>query len=122
MTDSSQKIKLIKFLKITAGSFVIVILLLFTAASLRILSLDVNVGLQLAQWEKTNNITLVIDDHQREELLTNFKGNVPPVTLRVSVIVTEDMFILCVCSSRSHPDPHGVSLGDGDQHHRAAAV
>uniref|UniRef100_A0A3Q3G0C4 Peptidase M20 domain containing 1, tandem duplicate 1 n=1 Tax=Labrus bergylta TaxID=56723 RepID=A0A3Q3G0C4_9LABR len=36
-------------------------------------TLDVNVGLQLAQWEKTNNVSLVIDHHQREELLANFK-------------------------------------------------
>lgn len=48
-------------------------MLLFSIAFLRTLSLDVNVGLQLARWEKTNNISLVIEQHQREELLTNFK-------------------------------------------------
>uniref|UniRef100_A0A3P9J3P6 Peptidase M20 domain containing 1, tandem duplicate 2 n=1 Tax=Oryzias latipes TaxID=8090 RepID=A0A3P9J3P6_ORYLA len=45
----------------------------FTIASIRTFSLDVNVGLQLARWEKTNNILLVIDHHQREELLAKFK-------------------------------------------------
>lgn len=75
MTDSGTKYKIFKFLKIVIGSFAITILLLFTVASLRTLSLDVNAGLQLARWEKTNNISLVIDHHQREELLENFKGN-----------------------------------------------
>uniref|UniRef100_A0A8D0AJ96 Peptidase M20 domain containing 1, tandem duplicate 1 n=1 Tax=Sander lucioperca TaxID=283035 RepID=A0A8D0AJ96_SANLU len=62
-----------KCLKIIISSFLIAVLLLFTIASIRTLSLDVNVGLQLARWEKTNNISLVIDHHQREELLANFK-------------------------------------------------
>lgn len=75
MTDSGPKFKIFKFVKIIISSFVIIALLLFTTASIRTLSLDVNVGLQLAHWEKTNNISLVIDHHQREELLANFKGN-----------------------------------------------
>ncbi|XP_035511775.1 N-fatty-acyl-amino acid synthase/hydrolase PM20D1.2 [Morone saxatilis] len=73
MTDSGPKFKIFKFLKIIFSSFIITILLLFTIASLRTLSLDVNVGLQLAQWEKTNNISFAIDHHQREELLAHFK-------------------------------------------------
>ncbi|XP_038577961.1 N-fatty-acyl-amino acid synthase/hydrolase PM20D1.2-like [Micropterus salmoides] len=71
MTDSGPKFKIFKFLKIMFSSFVITVLLLFTIASIRTLSLDVNH--QLAHWEKTNNISLVIDRHQREELLTHFK-------------------------------------------------
>ncbi|XP_051805274.1 N-fatty-acyl-amino acid synthase/hydrolase PM20D1.2-like [Acanthochromis polyacanthus] len=73
MPDAGLKSKIFKFLKIIFCSFLITVLLLFTVASIRTLSLDVNVGLQLARWEKTNNISLVIDHHQREELLTNFK-------------------------------------------------
>ncbi|XP_028438431.1 N-fatty-acyl-amino acid synthase/hydrolase PM20D1.2 [Perca flavescens] len=73
MTDSGPKFKIFKCLKIIISSFVITVLLLFTIASIRTLSLDVNVGLQLARWEKTNNISLVIDHHQREELLSHFK-------------------------------------------------
>lgn len=73
MTDSGPKFRVFKFLKIIISSLVLTVLLLFTIASLRTLSLDVNVGLQLARWEKTNNISLVIDQHQREELLANFK-------------------------------------------------
>ncbi|KAF3860765.1 hypothetical protein F7725_001020, partial [Dissostichus mawsoni] len=67
------KVKIFKFLKIVISSFLIAALLLFTIASIRTLSLDVNVGLQLARWEKTNNLSLVIDHHQREELLANLK-------------------------------------------------
>lgn len=77
MTESGQKFKIFKFLKIVISSLLIAALLLFTIASIRTLSLDVNVGLQLARWEKTNNLSLVIDHHQREELLANFKGNIP---------------------------------------------
>ncbi|XP_042263925.1 N-fatty-acyl-amino acid synthase/hydrolase PM20D1.2-like [Thunnus thynnus] len=73
MTDSGQKFKILKFLKIIFVSFLIIILVLCTIASIRTFSLDVNVGLQLAHWEKTNNISLVIDHKQREELLANFK-------------------------------------------------
>ncbi|XP_010780815.1 N-fatty-acyl-amino acid synthase/hydrolase PM20D1.2 [Notothenia coriiceps] len=73
MTESGQKLNIFKFLKIVISSFFIAALLLFTIASIRTLSLDVNVGLQLARWEKTNNLSLVIDHHQREELLANFK-------------------------------------------------
>ncbi|KAK5863920.1 hypothetical protein PBY51_000907 [Eleginops maclovinus] len=73
MTESGQKFKIFKFLKIVICSFLITCLLLFTIASIRTLSLDLNVGLQLARWEKTNNISLVIDHHQREELLAHFK-------------------------------------------------
>ncbi|XP_038138572.1 N-fatty-acyl-amino acid synthase/hydrolase PM20D1.2 [Cyprinodon tularosa] len=71
MADS--KIQAWKFLKIIVFTFFITVLLLFTSATIRTLSLDVNVGLQLARWEKSNNISLVIDQHQREELLAKFK-------------------------------------------------
>lgn len=69
------KFKICKFLKILIGSLAAGTVLLFTVAALRTLSLDVNAGLQLAQWEKTDNISLVIEQHQREQLLANFRGN-----------------------------------------------
>ncbi|XP_041860888.1 N-fatty-acyl-amino acid synthase/hydrolase PM20D1.2 [Melanotaenia boesemani] len=71
MTDS--KLRVFKFVKVFIGSLFLAVLVLFTVASIRTLSLDVNVGLKLARWEKTNNISLVIDRHQREELLANFR-------------------------------------------------
>ncbi|KAG7221559.1 hypothetical protein INR49_017090, partial [Caranx melampygus] len=73
MTESGQKFKIFKFLKIIFCSFLITVSLLLTIASIRTLSLDVNAGLHLAKWEKTKNISLVIDNHQREELIANFK-------------------------------------------------
>lgn len=79
MTDSGPKFKIVKFLKIIIVTSVITTLVLFTVAALRTLSLDINVGLQLARWEKTNNLSLVIDQHQKEELLAKFKGNFPQV-------------------------------------------
>ncbi|XP_041801852.1 N-fatty-acyl-amino acid synthase/hydrolase PM20D1.2 [Chelmon rostratus] len=90
MTEPRPKFKIFKFLKIILSSFAITILLLFTVACLRTLSLDVNVGLQLARWEKTNNISLVIDHHQREELLANFKEaiRIPTVSFSETEINT----------------------------------
>uniref|UniRef100_A0A4W6DLU1 Peptidase M20 domain containing 1, tandem duplicate 2 n=1 Tax=Lates calcarifer TaxID=8187 RepID=A0A4W6DLU1_LATCA len=90
MTESGPKFKIVKFLKIIIGSFLITVLLLFTIASIRTLLLDVNVGLQLAHWEKTKNLSLVIDGHQREELLTNFKGaiRIPTVSFSETEINT----------------------------------
>lgn len=73
MTESKPKIW--KFFKIIVSSLLIIVLMLFTGAAIRTLSLDVNVGLQLAHWEKSNNIALVINQHDREQLLANFKGN-----------------------------------------------
>ncbi|KAL3974750.1 MFS transporter (glycerol-3-phosphate transporter) [Sarotherodon galilaeus] len=73
MTESGSKLRIFKILKIIISSLLITVLLLFTIAAIRTLSLDVNAGLQLAHWEKTNNKSLVIDHHQREELLANFK-------------------------------------------------
>lgn len=74
MTDSAQKFKIFKFLKIIICSFLITVSLLLTIASIRTLSLDVNAGLQLAEWEKTKNLSLAIDQQQREELIAIFKG------------------------------------------------
>lgn len=84
MTESGSKLRIFKFLKIIISSLLIAVLLLFTIAAIRTLSLDVNAGLQLAHWEKTNNKSLVIDHHQREELLANFKG------IRSRVVVDVD--------------------------------
>lgn len=89
MTDSGPKFKIVKFLKIILVTSVITTLVLFTVAALRTLSLDVNVGLQLARWEKTNNLSLVIDQQQKEELLAKFKGNFPAGSLgQLRVAVT----------------------------------
>lgn len=50
-------------------------ILLFSVATVRTLTLEVNAGLQLAQWENTVNIIWDIKKHQREELISRFKGN-----------------------------------------------
>lgn len=73
MTDSGHRLKILKFLKIIFSSFLITVVVLLTIASIRTFSLDVNAGLQLANWEKTSNISFSIDQHQREQLFANFK-------------------------------------------------
>lgn len=83
MTEPRAKFRIFRFLKLIVLSLVFVTVLVLAAASLRTLSLDVNVGLQLADWEKTNNVSLVIDQNRREELLANFKGTLLSVAMRV---------------------------------------
>ncbi|XP_027876762.1 N-fatty-acyl-amino acid synthase/hydrolase PM20D1.2 isoform X1 [Xiphophorus couchianus] len=73
MAMMETKNKIWTFLKVIVSSLLIAALVLFTAATIRTLSLDVNVGLQLAHWEKSKNISLVIDEPHREKLLGNFK-------------------------------------------------
>lgn len=65
---------MVRWLKVVVSSLIGTAGLLFTIATIRTLSLDPNGGLQLARWEKTN-MSLVLDEHQRQELLANFKGN-----------------------------------------------
>ncbi|KAL6119289.1 pm20d1 [Pungitius sinensis] len=84
MTDSGTKFKMLKLLKLILSGFLIAVSLLLTIASIRTLSLDVNVGMQLARWEKTNNVSLVISQQQREELLANFKEAVRIPTVSFS--------------------------------------
>lgn len=130
MTDSGPKFKVVKFLKIISVSFGVFLLLLFTAAFLRTLSLDVNAGLQLARWETRNNISLAIDPRQREELLANFKGK-----RRLRIMAADgskydeeaaidgrqvDGSVCLTCRGRA--DPHRVVLRAGHQHHRAGGV
>uniref|UniRef100_A0A8K9UU97 Peptidase M20 dimerisation domain-containing protein n=1 Tax=Oncorhynchus mykiss TaxID=8022 RepID=A0A8K9UU97_ONCMY len=73
MTERSAKLNILKFVKIVSFSLLLVILAFFVAATVRTLTFDVNAGLQLAHWEKTNNIASDINQHQREELLSNFR-------------------------------------------------
>ncbi|XP_030589174.1 N-fatty-acyl-amino acid synthase/hydrolase PM20D1.2 [Archocentrus centrarchus] len=90
MADSGSKFRIFKFLKIIICSLLITGLFLFTIASIRTFSLDVNAGLQLAHWEKTNNISLAIDHSQREQLLTHFKEaiRIPTVSFSETEINT----------------------------------
>lgn len=90
MTDKGPKFKILKFLKIIFSSLFIIVLVLFTAATIRTFTLDVNVGLQLSHWEITNSTPLIIDPDQREELLANFKEaiRIPTVSVSETVINT----------------------------------
>ncbi|CAJ1084722.1 N-fatty-acyl-amino acid synthase/hydrolase PM20D1.2-like [Xyrichtys novacula] len=84
MTETGQKFRTFKFLKILFCSLLITALVLLTIASIRTFTLDVNVGLQLANWEKTNNIPFVIDHNKREELIANFKEAIQIPTVSFS--------------------------------------
>lgn len=82
MTNPRPKLQTFKLFKLILISLAAVVVALFSAASLRTLSLDVNAGLQLAAWEKARNVSLVVDARRRDELLANFKGNPRHVSAR----------------------------------------
>ncbi|KAF7667440.1 hypothetical protein LDENG_00060380 [Lucifuga dentata] len=90
MKDSGPNYKIYKSIKIIICTFFITILMLFSIASVRTVLLDVNAGLQLADWEKTNSLSLVINHHQREELFHHFKEaiRIPTVSLTETEINT----------------------------------
>ncbi|XP_035014916.1 N-fatty-acyl-amino acid synthase/hydrolase PM20D1.2 [Hippoglossus stenolepis] len=73
MTEPGPRFKTVKFVKIISCSFLIVVSLLLTVASIRTLTLDGHDGLQLARWEKTDNISLELDLDHRQELLTRLR-------------------------------------------------
>ncbi|XP_053096674.1 N-fatty-acyl-amino acid synthase/hydrolase PM20D1.2 isoform X2 [Pangasianodon hypophthalmus] len=73
MTGHSTLPRIIRFLKVVALSVLLTLLILFLVATARTFTLEVNAGLQLAQWEKTTYIPADISTEQREVLLANFK-------------------------------------------------
>ncbi|KAJ8377697.1 hypothetical protein AAFF_G00254780 [Aldrovandia affinis] len=73
MTGQSTKMRVWKFVKVACLSLTLVLIVLLLVAAIRTLSLDVNAGLQLAQWEKTNHIAPDISQQQREQLLEHFR-------------------------------------------------
>lgn len=84
MTDRIGKCNIMKLVKIVSLSLLFVVIVCFVAATLRTLTFDVNSGLQLAHWEKTNNIASDINQHQRKELLANFRGEIRPTFIKLS--------------------------------------
>ncbi|KAL1021025.1 hypothetical protein UPYG_G00007760 [Umbra pygmaea] len=84
MTERSGNFNIMKLVKVVSFSFVFVILVLFVAATVRTLTFDVNAGLQLAQWEKTNNIGYDINQHQKQELISVFKDAIRIPTVSTS--------------------------------------
>ncbi|XP_041712291.1 N-fatty-acyl-amino acid synthase/hydrolase PM20D1.2 [Coregonus clupeaformis] len=84
MADRSAKFNILKLVKILSFSLLFVVLVCFVAAIVRTLTFDVNAGLQLAHWEKTNNIASDINQHQRKELLENFREAIRIPTVSTS--------------------------------------
>ncbi|CAL8367367.1 unnamed protein product [Lota lota] len=65
--------KLLFYVKGIFFALLFITLSVLTIACLRTFSLNVNVGLKLADWEKTKHIGFDLSQRQREELFTNFK-------------------------------------------------
>jgi len=76
MADRTARCRVLGYyIKSLLWALLFIFLSIFAIASLRTFSLDVNAGLQLADWEKTNLIGFNINQRQRDELLENFKGD-----------------------------------------------
>ncbi|KAJ8016745.1 hypothetical protein DPEC_G00010550 [Dallia pectoralis] len=74
MSERRGHFHILKFLKVVSFAFILVVLVIMVAATVRTLTFDVNAGLQLARWEPTETIAYDISQLQREGLLANFKG------------------------------------------------
>ncbi|KAI4894732.1 hypothetical protein NFI96_001873 [Prochilodus magdalenae] len=73
MTGHNTKWRITRFLKAVLLTLLLISLILFLVATVRTLTLEVNAGLQLAQWEKTANTSADISEQERKVLLANFK-------------------------------------------------
>eukprot|EP00066_Takifugu_rubripes_P030433 XP_011619699.1 PREDICTED: probable carboxypeptidase PM20D1.2 [Takifugu rubripes] len=109
MTNPRPKFQIFKLFKLILISLAAVTVALFTAASLRTLSLDVNVGLQLAAWEKARNISLVVDAQRRDELLANFKEavRIPTVSFSETDLNTTALLQFDRLLRKAFPTPVG---------------
>ncbi|XP_035238051.1 N-fatty-acyl-amino acid synthase/hydrolase PM20D1.2-like [Anguilla anguilla] len=84
MTGQTTRKRLWKFVKITCLSLTFLLAVLLLVAGIRTMSLDVNAGLQLANWENTSAIAPDISHQQREQLLASFKAAIRIPTVSFS--------------------------------------
>ncbi|XP_053705468.1 N-fatty-acyl-amino acid synthase/hydrolase PM20D1.2 isoform X1 [Synchiropus splendidus] len=84
MKGTDTKNGILRFLKCLSISVAVVVLVLFSVVLLRALSLDVHVGLKVARWEQTRNLSLNIDHSRRTELLDHFKESIRIPTVSYS--------------------------------------
>ncbi|XP_030624855.1 N-fatty-acyl-amino acid synthase/hydrolase PM20D1.2 [Chanos chanos] len=84
MTGNGTKPGTLKVLKVVVLSLALVLLILFLIATVRTFTLEVNAGLQLAQWERTSKISPDISQQQREKQLANFKEAIQIPTVSFS--------------------------------------
>ncbi|XP_017540116.1 N-fatty-acyl-amino acid synthase/hydrolase PM20D1.2 [Pygocentrus nattereri] len=73
MTGHNTKWRVVRFLKLVLLGLLLILLILLFVGAVRTFTLEVNAGLQLAQWEKTANISAHISKQERAVLLANFK-------------------------------------------------
>ncbi|KAG9269546.1 N-fatty-acyl-amino acid synthase/hydrolase PM20D1 [Astyanax mexicanus] len=73
MTGHSSPWRIVRLVKVAFLTVLLIALIVFSVATVRTLTLEVNAGLQLAEWEKTSSIKPEISKQQRELLLHNFR-------------------------------------------------
>lgn len=73
-TEHDALPRMIKSLKLVALSLLLTLFILFLVASVRLFTLEVNAGLQLAQWEETTYISADLNTKEKGVLRANFKG------------------------------------------------
>lgn len=69
-----MRLRITKLLKVVFLSLLFIFTGLILVATVRTISLDVNIGLKLAQWEMTEHIPPNITSAHRQRLISNFKG------------------------------------------------
>lgn len=74
--STCNHVKVFRLLKVTGLSFLLIFLLLLVTALVRTLTFDTNAGLQLALWEKREQIPPQISQLERQQLIARFKGTV----------------------------------------------
>ena len=74
MSGQSVRLRITKLLKVVILSLLFVITVLILVATVRTISLDVNTGLKLARWERTEHVPPNITSEYRQRLVSNFKG------------------------------------------------
>ena len=84
MAAPGAKSRVLRLLKTILYALLLITLTLLTIATLRTFTLNVNVGLQLADWEQSERLGFNISQRQRGELLTAFKGVI--ITIHYSTV------------------------------------
>ncbi|KAL6482768.1 hypothetical protein MHYP_G00076400 [Metynnis hypsauchen] len=100
MTGRNTKWRVVRFLKLVLLGLSLILLALLCVGAVRTFTLEVNAGLQLAQWEKTANISARISKQERAALLASFKGN---VCKSVNSDVQRSRPARCSCGQEGRP-------------------
>ncbi|MGH0170108.1 UNVERIFIED_CONTAM: hypothetical protein FKN15_058468 [Acipenser sinensis] len=82
--STCNHVKVFRLLKMTGLSFLLIFLFLLVTTLVRTLTFDTNAGLQLALWEKREQIPPHISQLERQQLIARFKDAIRIPTVSFS--------------------------------------